>query len=140
MPSIAELLPKDLSVPADDAAVLLELAYLVTAADSRLLETEYVAFCELARRLTGVRSPEVDTLVHAFAEQLYLDDNAVDARVRVLAPKLPPPLHELAYRLAVKLAAADGRTSREERRLHGVLGDALGIPVERRDAIARELA
>lgn len=140
MSSIVALVPSDLSPSAKDVEILLELAYLVTAADSRLLETEYVAFSELARRLSGLRSSSVDTLIHKFAEQLYSDDNAVDARVRALAPMLSPALHELAYKIAVTLAAADGRTSREERRLHDVLGDALGIAPDRRAAIAREVA
>lgn len=140
MSRIVELLPSDF-VPAEkDAEILLELAYLVTAADGKLLDEELAAFSAIAARMRGkpkLEATEVDALVDQFAH--HVEAHEIETRVRVLAPTLPESLHELAYKLALGIAFVDHDPSTEEDRLHGVLGDALGIAPGRRAAISREV-
>lgn len=140
MSTIVELLPDTLSPSAKDAEVLLELAYLVTAADGRLLDEELAAFGAIAARLQGkeaIDAKELDALIDRFAH--HVESQEIEARVRELAPSLAADLHELAYKLALGLAFVDWDPSTEEDRLHGVLGDALGIAPGRRAAISREV-
>lgn len=140
MSSIAELLPTDLKLAEKDADVLLELAYLMTAADGKLLDSELAAFRTVAARLQGKASldePAVDALLEKFAH--HVESEEIEARVRTLAPTLPEDLHELAYKLALGMAFVDWDPSDEEDRLHGVLGDALGLAPGKRAAISREV-
>jgi hypothetical protein len=140
MSRIVELLPNDFAPSDKDAETLLELAYLVTAADGKLLDEELAAFAAIAarmRRKAKLETSEVDALVDQFAHHVEADE--IETRVRILAPTLPESLHELAYKLALGIAFVDHDPSTEEDRLHGVLGDALGIAPGRRAAISREV-
>jgi hypothetical protein len=140
MSRIVELLPNDFAPSAKDAEILLELAYLVTAADGKLLDEELAAFSAIAARIRGkakLDATEVDALVDQFAH--HVEAHEIETRVRLLAPTLPESLHELAYKLALGIAFVDHDPSTEEDRLHGVLGDALGIAPGRRAAISREV-
>lgn len=140
MSRIVELLPNDFAPSENDAQTLLELAYLVTAADGKLLDEELAAFAAIAARVRGkakLESDEVDALVDQFAH--HVEAHEIETRVRILAPTLPESLHELAYKLALGIALVDHDPSNEEDRLHGVLGDALGIAPGRRAAISREV-
>lgn len=140
MSRIVELLPSDFAPSERDAETLLELAYLVTAADGKLLDEELAAFSAIAARIRGkstLETAEVDALVDQFAH--HVEAHEIETRVRVLAPTLPESLHEIAYKLALGIAFVDHDPSNEEDRLHGVLGDALGIAPGRRAAISREV-
>lgn len=140
MSRIVELLPTDFAPSDKDAEILLELAYLVTAADGKLLDSELSAFSAIAARLRGkdkLETTEVDALVDQFAH--HVEAHEIETRVRELAPTLPENLHELAFKLALGMAFVDHDPSAEEDRLHGVLGDALGIAPGRRSAISREV-
>ena len=140
MSRIVELLPNDFAPSENDAQTLLELAYLVTAADGKLLDEELAAFAAIAARVRGkckLESDEVDALVDQFAH--HVEAHEIETRVRILAPTLPESLHELAYKLALGIALVDHDPSNDEDRLHGVLGDALGIAPGRRAAISREV-
>jgi hypothetical protein len=140
MSRIVELLPNDFAPSDKDAEILLELAYLVTAADGKLLDSELAAFSAIAARMRGkdkLDTAEVDTLVDQFAH--HVEAHEIETRVRVLAPTLAETLHELAYKLALGIAFIDHDPSDEEDRLHTVLGDALGIAPGRRAAISREV-
>lgn len=140
MSSIVELLPNDFAPSAEDATILLELAYLVTAADGKLLDAELAAFSALAARLQGkpkLDTADVDALVDQFAH--HVTSNEIETRVRLLAPTLSESLHDLAYKIALGMAFVDWDPSNEEDRLHVVLGDALGIAPGRRAAISREV-
>lgn len=140
MSKIVELLPNDLAPSSEDAQTLLELAYLVTAADGKLLDEELAAFSAVAARLRGKKSldnGEIDALVDQFAH--HVETNEIETRVRLLAPTLPENLHELAYKLALGMAFIDFDPSNEEDHIHTVLGDALGIAPGRRAAISREV-
>ena len=140
MSRIVELLPNDFAPSETDAEILLELAYLVTAADGKLLDSELSAFSAIAARMRGKGSldtAEVDAIVDQFAH--HVEAHEIETRVRELAPTLSETLHELAYKLALGMAFVDNDPSNEEDRLHGVLGDALGIAPGRRAAISREV-
>jgi uncharacterized tellurite resistance protein B-like protein len=140
MSRIVELLPNDFAPSDKDAEILLELAYLVTAADGKLLDSELAAFSAIAARMRGkdkLDAAEVDALVDQFAH--HVEAHEIETRVRVLAPTLAESLHELAYKLALGIAFIDHDPSNEEDRLHTVLGDALGIAPGRRAAISREV-
>jgi len=140
MSSIVELLPNDFAPTAEESTILLELAYLVTAADGKLLDEELAAFSAIAARMQGkskLDAAEVDALVDQFAH--HVTSNEIETRVRLLAPTLPENLHDLAYKLALGMAFVDYDPSNEEDRLHTVLADALGIAPGRRAAISREV-
>lgn len=140
MASIMELMPNDFAASDDVADTLLELAYLVTAADGKLLDSELAAFAAVAARVRGksaLEPPEVDALVDRFAH--HVDAHEIESRVRVLAPMVPEPLRELAYTIALGMAFVDWDPSKEEDHLHNVLGDALGIAPGRRAALSRQV-
>lgn len=138
--SFEELIPEGLSPTSDEAEIILELAYLVTAADGKLADEELEAFGTLAARLQGRTSltpPAVDEIVERYAGDVDWSD--IEARVRELAPKLPLDLRAAAYRLALGLAFVDNDPSEAEDRIHKLLGETLGITPERRAAIARQV-
>ncbi|HVH40760.1 MAG TPA: hypothetical protein VM925_00400, partial [Labilithrix sp.] len=67
--SLANLVPAGLQPSTQHADVLLELAYLTTAADGRLDDEELAAFTEIVTRLRG-KAPtgsDVDALLDRFA-------------------------------------------------------------------------
>ena len=140
MSRIVELLPNDFAPSEKDAEILLELAYLVTAADGKLLDSELAAFSAIAARVrgkSGLETAELDALVESFAH--HVEAHEIETRVRELAPTLNASLHDLAYKIALGMAFVDHDPSDEEDRLHGVLADALGIAPGRRAAISREV-
>ena len=135
MSKIVELLPPNLSLPAAEADTLLELAYLVTAVDGHLSDVELAAFTALAGTLnSGVT---VDDLLDRFADKV--DPEEIEARVKELAPTVPKAHHDLAYKLALGIALVDFDPSEEEDDLHVVLGEALGLSKEKREALSREV-
>jgi tellurite resistance protein len=137
--SIAHLVPKDLRPSPEHADALLELAYLVTAADGKLADEEIVAFTEIAARLHGKERmfADIDALFDRYASHIEYD--AIVGRLREVVTTLPPEFHELAYKLALALAFVDQDPSEEEDKLHAILGEALGLSPERREALSREI-
>ena len=138
--SIEELIPATLSPSPEQTEILLELAYLVTAADGRLADEELVAFERIASRLYGraVSPPELDGLIERFAHNV--EQAEIEARVRELVPSLEKDLHAAAYRLALGVAFVDHDASEQEDALHKVLGDALGLTPEIRAALSRQVS
>ncbi len=138
--SIEELIPATLAPSPEQTEILLELAYLVTAADGRLADEELVAFERIASRLYGraVSPPELDGLIERFAHNV--EQAEIEARVRELVPSLEKDLHAAAYRLALGVAFVDHDASEQEDALHKVLGDALGLTPEIRAALSRQVS
>ena len=134
--SIEELIPSTLAPSPEQTEILLELAYLVTAADGRLADEELVAFERIASRLYGrtVSPPELDGVIERFAHNV--EQAEIEARVRELVPALEKDLHAAAYRLALGVAFVDHDASEQEDALHKVLGDALGLTPEIRAALS----
>jgi uncharacterized tellurite resistance protein B-like protein len=141
MSSIAALLPTDLDASPEDVDVLLELLYLVAAADGRLLDEELASFRAVAARLRGkeaIDDAELDAILERVADAV--DPDEIEGRVGAVASSLRKELHDVAYKLALAMAFVDWDPSKEEDRLHRVLAGALGLDGDRRAALSREIA
>src|SRR5262245_27804016 len=99
--TIRAFLPVGPIVPREHADTLLELAFLVTAADGRLAAEEVEAFKELMGRVRGTppSDDEVGAIYQRFTKDL--DGATCIDRVRAIAPKLPVDLREAAFRVAM---------------------------------------
>jgi tellurite resistance protein len=127
-------------VPAKEHGdTLLELAFLVTAADGRLEPEEAAAFRELMTRVRGqaVTDTEVSALYQQFTSQLE-GSTCID-RVRAVAPKLPADLREPAFRVAMALALIDRDASPHEDDLIEALFQSLQLDGDRAEALAKEV-
>jgi tellurite resistance protein len=127
-------------IPArEHADLLLELAFLVTAADGRLAAEEASAFRELMLHVRGapVTDDEVGTLYQHFTIQLE-GSTCVD-RVRAIAPKLPSELRESAFRVAMALALIDRDASPHEDELIDALFHSLALDNDRAEVLAKEV-
>jgi tellurite resistance protein len=123
----------------DDADVLLELAFLVTAADGRLAAEEAAAFRELMERVRG-RPPTEDEVGALYARfTKHLDGATCADRVKLLAPKLPADLREVAFSVALALALIDRDASPHEDALIDLLFQSLPLDGERAEALAKEV-
>src|SRR5688500_13569781 len=91
----------------DHADTLLELAFLVTAADGRLAAEEAAAFRDLLGVVRGgpASDDDVSDLYNRFTEALE-GSTCID-RVKAVAPRLRSDLREQAFRVALALAMID---------------------------------
>ena len=123
----------------ESADTLLELAFLVTAADGCLAAEEAIAFRELLGRVRGrpATDEEVAGLYTRFTGQL--EGRTCADRVKVLAPKLPQDLREPAFRVALALALIDRDASPHEDALIDVLFHSLQLDLDRAEALAKEV-
>jgi tellurite resistance protein len=137
--SIANLVPAGISPSAEHVDVLLELAFLTTAADGRLDDDELTAFKEIASRLRGkpLNNTDVDALLDKFGGNV--DHEEISARVQKIAPTLPTDLRELAFKLAVALSVADLDASGDESDLQVLLAETLGFDEARVDTLTGEV-
>src|SRR5688572_13296616 len=112
--TINAFLPVEPIAAKEHADALLELAFLVTAADGRLAAEEAAAFRELMGRVRGhaATDDEVGVLYQHFTSQL--EGSTCADRVKLIAPKLPPELREIAFRVAMALALIDRDASPHE--------------------------
>jgi tellurite resistance protein len=124
---------------ADHADALLELAFLVTAADGKLAAEEAAAFRALLGRVRGQNATddEVGALYQRFTTQLE-GSTCVD-RVRIVAPKLPASLRDTAFKVAMTLALIDRDASPHEDALIDALFHALELDLDRAEALAKEV-
>src|SRR5260221_14324104 len=122
--SIAKLLPAGPVSNSAHADALLEIAFLMTAVDGRLEETELAAFREIATRVHG-KEMDPNEIVKHFT--VSIDNERIKARVRAVAPTLPADLRETAFALAIGLALVDADASPLEDELVGVLYESLGL-------------
>lgn len=132
-------LPTSPSPSPEDGDTLLELAFLVTAADGRLAEEEALAFRELMAQLRGrdVSDGDVAALYERFTTRL--EGHTCAERVKVLAPKLPAELREPAFTVALALALIDRDASPHEDALIDVLFHALALDEGRAEALAKDV-
>ena len=131
--SIAKLLPSA-PVSPEEAEILLELAFLMIAADGKLRTPEVQAFSDLAVCITGARDA-AQPLVARFAAT---KPSEVPDRVRAIGPKLAPSLRETAFKLAMGLALVDQEGSPEEDELVTVFVQALSLDMKRAETLAEE--
>jgi len=136
---IQAFLPVGPVAAVEHADALLELAFLVTAADGRLAAEEAAAFRDLMGRVRGkaVTDDEVGALYARFTAQL--EGSTCADRVKAVAPKLPPELRESAFRVALALALIDRDASPHEDELVDVLFHALSLDLDRAEALAKEV-
>jgi tellurite resistance protein len=133
--SIAKLLPAR-AVPDEQAEILLELAFLMTAADGKLRAAEVDAYRQIAAHVRGSGAKEsADVLAQRFAR---IKPSEVPGRVRAIGPKLAPDLRETAFKLAMGLALVDEEGSPEEDDLVSVFVQALGLDLNRAETLAEE--
>ena len=127
---MANLVPAGLNPSPEQQDVLLELAYLTTAADGKLHDEEIDAFSDLVARLRGkkVSDAEVGALMTKFGR---IHQSEIADRVQAIAPKLTPDLQSLAFKLSVGLGVADLDATEEESELQAVLAEALGFDDEK---------
>lgn len=137
--TIRAFLPVGPIAAQEHADTLLELAFLVTAADGRLAAEEAAAFRELMGRVRGqpTSDDEVGALYQRFTDQLQ-GSTCID-RVRVIAPKLPTELREGAFRVALALALIDRDASPDEDDLIDALFESLQLDRDRAEAVAKEV-
>ena len=123
----------------EHADALLELAFLVTAADGRLAAEEAAAFRDLMGRVRGkvVTDEEVGALYQRFTSQL--EGSTCADRVRAVAPKLPAEHREAAFRVGLALALIDRDASPHEDDLMEVLFQSLALDPTRAEAVAAEV-
>lgn len=137
--TIRAFLPIEPIAARDHADTLLELAFLVTAADGRLAAEEAAAFRELMGRVRGkeVTDEEVGALYQHFTKQLE-GSTCVD-RLKQVAPNLPDNLREAAFRVAMALALIDRDASPHEDALIDALFESLKLDNDRAEALAKEV-
>lgn len=137
--TIRAFLPVGPIAKPEDADTLLELAFLVTAADGRLAAEEAAAFRELMGRVRGTTpsDEEVGVVYQRFTN--LLEGSTCADRVRVVAPSLPPDLREAAFRVAMALALIDRDASPHEDELIDVLFHSLQLDVDRAEELAKEV-
>ncbi len=130
---IVDLLPAEPIANAEHADTLLELAYLMTAADGRFTDDERRAFGELASR---VGRTSVDALVARFAQNVAA--GSIADRVRAIGPTLPMDLREVAFKIGIRVALVDHDPAKEEDALMNVFFEAFGLDPERAETLAAE--
>ena len=123
----------------EHADTLLELAFLVTAADGKLAAEEAAAFEDLLGCVRGAApvKDEINALYTRFTKQL--EGSTCEARVRSVAPKLPAELREPAFRVALALALIDRDANPHEDALIDALFQSLGLDESRAEGIAKEV-
>jgi hypothetical protein len=132
-------LPKVPITDVSHADTLLELAFLMAAVDGRLADEELDAFKRVVAAVRGRDATDADvgTLVERFAG--HVERSEIEARVRQIAPSLPAPLREDAFRVGMGLALVDREADTHEDALMGVFFEALGLSEDRAEAIAAEV-
>ncbi len=123
---MANLIPDGVKPTTEQQDVLLELAYLTTAADGKLHDEEIDAFTDVVSKLRGKRASEgeVGALMNKFGT---VRQDEIAERVQTIAPGLPRELKPVAFKLAVGLGVADLDATEEESELQAVLAEALGF-------------
>ena len=137
--SITKILPARPETTNQQADVVLELAFLMTAVDGRLDDAELNAFREVVSWIRGAKVNDDD--FGALLERVSgnVDKDAIEKRVRELAPAVTPNLRELTFRVAMGLALVDDDAAPDEDVLMGLLFEHLGLTEERAEAVASEV-
>jgi hypothetical protein len=137
--AIENLVPEGTKTTPEQTDVLLELAYLTTAVDGKLVDEEIAAFQAVAGRLRGapVGTKELDALFDRYGGNVEYAE--ISERVGKIAPTLPADLKALAFKLAVGLSVVDLDASDDEGDLQVVLAEALGFDATQVDKLTAEV-
>jgi hypothetical protein len=137
--TINAFLPVGAIASTEHADTLLELAFLVTAADGKLAAEEAAAFRDLVERVRG-KAPsddEVGALYTRFTKAL--EGSTCTDRLKAVAPNLPNELKEPCFRVALALALIDRDASPHEDDLIDALFHSLGLDEARAEEVAKEV-
>jgi hypothetical protein len=138
--SLANLVPDGVVPPPEHTDVLLELAYLTTAVDGRLEDSEIAAFKDVVARLRGtpsVSNADLDVLFDKYGGNVEFAE--ISERVQAIAPKLPKELKALAFKLSVGLSVVDLDASDDESDLQVLLAESLGLDATTVDTLTAEV-
>jgi hypothetical protein len=138
--ALTNIIPEGLVPKPDHADVLLELAYLTTAVDGRLLDEEIEAYRVVIARLRGtpsVSDSDLDALFDRYGGNIEFAE--ISERVQKIAPTLPAELRPLAFQLSIGLGVADLDTNEDESDLQALLGEALGFDQVKIDQLTAEV-
>jgi hypothetical protein len=137
----ANVVPPGLKITSAEREIILEIAFLAVAADSKLSDEELFALSRIAARLAGKDGPipteELDEIIARFAK--WRDRKEVEERLQQLGAKLSPAARSLAYRVAYVLAMCDLESSDEEFEFDLQLIDALELTAEQTTQLAKEV-
>lgn len=137
----ANVVPAGLRITNEERDIILEIAFLAVAADSKLSDEELYALSRIASRLAGKDGPcaneELDEIIARFAT--WRDRKEVDERLQLLGGKLSPSARGLAYRIAYVLAMCDLDSSDEEFEFDLQLIDALELTADQAQRLAKEV-
>jgi hypothetical protein len=137
---LSNLIPAGLVPSKEHTDVLLELAYLATAVDGRLDDSEIDAYKDIVATLRGtsaVSTADLDALFDRFGGNVEFEE--ITERVQKIAPSLPADLRALAFKLAVGLSVADLDASDDESDLQITLAEALGFDATKVDELTAEV-
>jgi tellurite resistance protein len=129
---------------AAEQMAILEVAFLVTAADREMNREERQAIEQVAARLCEgsseqpVGGAELDALLDRFSDQREREGQ--QARLEAIAAALPrPTMRALAYRVACAMAISDLDLHDREFELDLSLIDALGLPQATADELSADV-
>lgn len=110
-----------------DALVAVMIA--VSVADGKVKASETAWITSIIGQLPVFRGYDVDRVpyVSGLVEQIFEEDEGVDALVGLVAAALPDHLRETAYALACDVAAADGYIPQTELRLLEIIRHDLSV-------------
>ena len=114
-------------LPLDELEALVEAVFLGASSDGELSAEEHEVFAHTVRQLADERiGTRLGELVTRFKRALAASDRT--ARLRALRARLPTPsTRQLAFELAIQVAAVDGSLRSAERELLMEAAEALGI-------------
>ncbi|MEM7506069.1 MAG: tellurite resistance TerB family protein [Pseudomonadota bacterium] len=115
------------SLSPQDALVSVMIA--VSVADSQMTESEMATMHSVIDHLPVFRGYDRDRIgsVSALVEDLFDDDDGIDALVGLVEQALPDHLRETAYAIACDVAAADGMVAMTELKLLEILRHDLRV-------------
>ena len=102
---------------------------LMSAADSKMTDSELLAIGDLVRTLPVFRGFDPDLLPKSAEDcaNILAQEGGMDTVIDLIKDSLANPLRETAYALACDIAAADGTVGQEEARLLELLRHRLEI-------------
>lgn len=138
--------PSTLTLDDQEAAAILEIAFLAIAADRKLRDEELEAFRLVAGRLrtlagrptAEVTKRELEQILEGFSDDM--DRNVARERTRIVGERLTrPEVRKATYKVAFALALCDLDTSDEEFEFDLELVDALGLTREEAEELEGEV-
>jgi tellurite resistance protein len=139
--TIAKLLPPRPISSAKEAAQVLELAFLMAAADGELHDAERRAYREIVEGLRAkpISDAHFEALITKFSAHVGKSQTEIAERVRKVAHGVAAPLRDTAFKLALGIALVDYDDTAEEEALVDAYVEALGLTLPHAQALAAEV-